>query len=137
MESYVPPPTEDATAPATTYSYNLDRNLTSTSRPDSQVITRDYDPAGRLSHVVTPQGTLTYDYFPPTPEGETTPVGTAPGKLASIQGPMGVSLSFGYDGFLQTGVTWSGEVSGRMQSPRRMLPDMLLQQSGLRHGASL
>jgi len=66
----------------------------------------------RLWHVVTPEGTLTYEYYPAIPQGQTPAAGTAPGRLSSLSGTMGVDLGFSYDGFLQTGVSWTGDVTG-------------------------
>jgi RHS repeat-associated protein len=57
-----------------------------------------------------PTGALDYSYYPP---GCTTP-GCAAGKLASIAGPENETLSFTYDGQLQTSANWSGLVSGRV-----------------------
>ena len=91
------------TTPAT-YAYNLDRQLTQITRPDSQTIAFGYDTGGRASTVTVPGGQIGYGYDPTT------------GNLSSVTGPYAStdSLTFGYDGSLLTGVTWSGAVAGSL-----------------------
>jgi YD repeat-containing protein len=45
------PPDVGAGATRTVYTYNLDKDLTSITRPDGQVFSVDYDNAGRLSEL--------------------------------------------------------------------------------------
>jgi RHS repeat-associated protein len=88
----------------TTYSYNLDKQVTLITRPDGQTVSLDYDTGGRLS-TMTSSGVIpaqagiqigyTYD---------------SAGRLSTISN-VGQSLSFAYDGSLLTGTTWSGTVS--------------------------
>jgi RHS repeat-associated protein len=61
-----------------------------------------HDDAGRRSSDVSSQGTLTRGYHPVS------------GKLETLSGPAGVTLTLGYDGHLLTDVTWSGAVSGAL-----------------------
>lgn len=84
----------------TTYTYNLDRQLTLLARPDGRAVLADYDDAGRRSRITLSRGSLTYDYHPAT------------GKLAGLTAPGGETLGYGYDGFLRSSVTWAGTVSG-------------------------
>ncbi len=97
--SYSPPAAGLPNA-ATTYAYNLDRQLTSVTRPDGQQIVFGTDSAGRLSTLTTPRGITQFSYAAST------------GQLQGVTAPEGEALTFAYDGFLPTGVTWSGAVSG-------------------------
>jgi YD repeat-containing protein len=108
LASYVPPPTADVSSPATTYTYNLDWQPTSETRPDGVTITKTYDSAGRLSQQIAPTGTKTSSYYPAGASGP----GVAPGKLSGIEGPTAVNLAYSYDGSLLTATTWSGDVEG-------------------------
>ena len=85
---------------STVYAYDADRELTSITRPDGQTIRQTYDNAGRLSSITTPTSTINYAY-----DGTTGNLSTA-----SIGG--GESLSYGYNGPLQTSVTLAGIVNG-------------------------
>ena len=98
-EEYVPPDV-GAGANRTTYTYNLDRQITQIIRPDGATIGFTYDSGGRLSSLTTPQGTVSYTYEPGT------------GRLSTITAPEGVALNFTYDGTLPTGTTWQGSVAG-------------------------
>jgi RHS repeat-associated protein len=99
LASYTPPSIGTG-LPSTTYAYDVDRELTSTTRPDSVALTYGYDAAGRLSTTTYPQGTLTRTYSPTT------------GQLTSLAAPGGETLTYAYDGFLRKGLTWSGPVAG-------------------------
>jgi YD repeat-containing protein len=96
--SYTPPAVA-GTGP-TTYTYNLDRQLTGITRLDSSSVNLGYDSAGRLKTLTTPRGTTTYDYYPIT------------GNLATVKVPGGTTLGYRYDGVLLTQVAWSGPVIG-------------------------
>ena len=60
--------TEDYIAPnvgvgtTTNYLYNLDKQLIRVTRPDAQMLSLDYDTAGRLSAMTSPRGITTYNY---------------------------------------------------------------------------
>jgi len=84
----------------TTYAYNLDRKLTSITRPDSLVVGFAYDSADRLSTISVPGGQYGYSY-----DGTT-------GNLSEITAPGGGTLAYTYDGSLLTGANWAGAVSG-------------------------
>ena len=102
-DGYDPPALPGGATP-TTYAYNLDRQLTQITRPDSQTIDFGYDSGGRASTVTVPGGQIGYDYGPTT------------GNLSSVTGPFAAtdSLTFAYDGSLLTGVSWSGAVAGSL-----------------------
>lgn len=91
----------------TTYTYNLDRQLTRIMRPDGEAVELSYETGagcdcGQLAQVVYEEGTITYSYDPTT------------SQLASITTPKGNLLSYQYDEALLEGVAWSGEVTGRV-----------------------
>jgi RHS repeat-associated protein len=83
---------------ATGYTYDLDHLLSQVTRPDQGTLVYQRDAAGRLSLLTLPsgQGALSYTYHPTT------------GKLASVAGPAGVTLSYTRDGSLLTERAWSG-----------------------------
>ena len=64
-QSYTPPDLGWG-ATATSYEYNLDRQLKKVMRPDGQTIEYGFDSAGRLWTVTTPAGVITYSYSPTT-----------------------------------------------------------------------
>ena len=94
LASYTPPG-----GGATTYTHDADRRLVTVTRADGDTIVLGLDTAGRLATRTTPLGADTFSYDPTT------------GNLASIAGPDG-TVAFDYDGFLETGETWSGTVAG-------------------------
>jgi RHS repeat-associated protein len=104
LESYQPPASGLPLA-STAYTYDADRMLRTETRPTSQQIVRTPDAFGRLDTVTFPGGALDYDYV-------ASNASSGAGKTSSIAGPYGVDLGFTYDGFLNTGVTWSGDVIG-------------------------
>ena len=107
LASYDPPAVPGVPTPSTLFSYDLDRMLTQTTRPDGLLIGRTYDSAGKLDFMTTPSGIVDYTYF-----GLSPCPGCAPGGLASIVDPSGVTLSHSYDGQLLSSLTWSGPFSG-------------------------
>jgi RHS repeat-associated protein len=94
------PPILDAGTWSTEYSYDIDNRPLLTTHPDGATIQSGYDTAGRLSTLTYPQGVITRTYDPMT------------GQLASIATPSGETLSYAYDAFLRTGMTWTGPVAG-------------------------
>ncbi|MBI3205013.1 MAG: hypothetical protein HYZ29_25980, partial [Myxococcales bacterium] len=107
LAAYTPPVVPGVPAPATLFTYNVDRQLTQTTRPDALLVGRTYDSAGKLDLLTTPTGNVDYDYFGLTP----CPT-CAPGRLQKITDPSGVVLEHGYDGMLLKTLTWSGAVAG-------------------------
>jgi RHS repeat-associated protein len=106
LASYTPPDVLPGTD-ATTYDYNLDRQLELVTLPDADTISVVYDGAGRTDSVVIARGTVDYSYSSGT------------GQLQSIASPGPVTLSFTHDGFLPTKTTWAGAVSGDVE----LVPD--------------
>jgi RHS repeat-associated protein len=102
LASYDPPTVSGSGTTDSIYTHDADRQLTDILRPDAIDVHRTYDPAGRLQTVVVPTGTATFAYSPTT------------GNLASITGPYGVDLAFGYDGSLLQDISYSGAVSGAL-----------------------
>lgn len=99
VQSYVAPDAPPGRA-QTSYSYNQDKQLTRVTRPDAKTIDIDYDTAGRVSALAIPQGKIRYLF------DETTD------QLKTITAADGGALSYEYDGFLPTRVTWSGAIQG-------------------------
>jgi len=98
-EQYAPPAVSGVLKPATQYAYNLDKQLTTISRPDGQTVQFGYDSGGRLATITAPYGTTTYAYTP------------IKGTLATIAAP-GAGLAYTYDGFLLLSEAWSGSIAG-------------------------
>jgi RHS repeat-associated protein len=86
----------------TRYDYNLDRQLTQITLPDSKTIILDYDTAGRLSTAKIAPGSLVLAY-----ENGTD-------NVNSITAPDGIGLAYSYDGSLLTSVSLSGPVAGKV-----------------------
>ena len=100
LSAYSPPVVPGIALPATTYSYNVDRQLTQIARPDGQTEDFGYDGGGRLSTVTVPRGQVSIGYDPAT------------GNVTGLTAPGGIGLSFGYDGALLTSETLSGTLAG-------------------------
>jgi RHS repeat-associated protein len=90
----------------TTYSYNLDKQVTLITRPDGQTVSLDYDTGGRLS-TMTSSGVIPAQAG--IQIGYTYSSGT--GNLSSITTPSG-GLTYTYDGSLLKGTSWSGTITG-------------------------
>ncbi len=99
QQSYTPPDVGIGTT-TTTYSYTPDRQLAHIARPDGRTVDFAYDAAGRLTTITFDRGQIAFTYDPAT------------GQLTGLTAPGGEGLSFTHDGFLQTGTTWTGTVSG-------------------------
>jgi RHS repeat-associated protein len=84
----------------TQYAYNADQQLTLITQPDGKTIAFAYDGSGRLSSMTLQAGAINPTYSPST------------GSLTALASPGGVTLDLTYDGFLPTGETWSGPVTG-------------------------
>ena len=101
LESNYTPPDAGFSPRNTQYAYNLDRQLTTVTRPDGQTIQLGYEPTGgRLSTLTLPGNLVkTYAY------GATT------GTLSSITAPNS-TLAYTYDGSLLKQTTWAGTIAG-------------------------
>lgn len=99
QRQYTPPDVAAGTN-STVYTYNLDKQLTRITRPDSRVIDLAYDNAGRLSTLTLPSGQISYGYDATT------------GKLTGITAPDGGTLAYTYNGALLTQTAWGGVVAG-------------------------
>ncbi len=99
---YVPPPISGSGTNSTVYSYNLDRQLKSISRPDGQAVAFTYNSGGHLSKLTTPNGDSTYGYDATT------------GKLLAVTTPDNSTLSYSYNGALLTKTAWSGTITGNV-----------------------
>jgi RHS repeat-associated protein len=113
--AYAPPPNSEQPNTLTTYSYNVDRELTSITRPDGQVINLTYDSAGRVQTV----GPITYSYDPlghltgiASPDGSLTITnqGPLPAAVTSSTGTISGTVNYGYDAqFNVTSLTAGGQ----------------------------
>ncbi|MFN2443289.1 MAG: RHS repeat-associated core domain-containing protein [Thermoanaerobaculia bacterium] len=99
--AYRPPAVAGSGTTATRYEYNLARDLMKVIRPDGAEIGLGYDAGGRLASLSTPRGAYRYAY-------------DSGGNLESLVAPEGMTLEYGWDGFLPTHVRWSGAVSGEV-----------------------
>jgi RHS repeat-associated protein len=93
-----PPDAPGSSAPSS-FGYNLDRQLTSFTRPDGRSAALTYDTGGRLGTATLGRGSLTYEYD----------VGSS--RLVRVLYPGG-EVSFSYDGSLITQMRWAGTVAG-------------------------
>jgi YD repeat-containing protein len=85
------PPNVGLASPATTYGYNLDRQLTTITRPDSVTIGLGYEPTtGRPSTVSFDRGQVGLSYHATT------------GVLTGLTAPGGLTLAYTYDGALRS-----------------------------------
>ncbi len=98
ISGYTPPAVSGTGA--TTYAYNVDRELTTITLPDGSMIKYGYDGAGRLASTTTPTETVNYSF-----DGTT-------GNLISASITAGEAMAFGYNGPLPISETWTGTVSG-------------------------
>lgn len=96
---YDPPELSSGESTNTSYSYNLDKQLTSIGRPDDQIYDFAYDTYGRLQSIGTAPGATTYAYEPNT------------GRLSTISSPGG-ALTYSHDGFLPLSESYSGAFTG-------------------------
>ena len=103
LVSYTPPDIGDGLM-STTFTYNHDRQLTEIQRPDGQVITREYDTAGRLSTISSQAAgelkRFAYD--------------SATGKLTGIDNNDSIGLGYTFDGSLLTDISMTGAVTGSL-----------------------
>jgi RHS repeat-associated protein len=98
LSSYTPPAVSGTGA--TQFVYNLDRQLTTITRPDSLTLNFAYDAAGRLQTLTLPNGVYTYGYSATT------------GNLTSIGAPDSQTLNYSYDGSLLKQTVWGGGIVG-------------------------
>jgi RHS repeat-associated protein len=101
LGQYTPPALASVPNPQTKYVYDLDRSLSTVTRPDGAQLIYAPDTAGRLYTITTPTTVVTRLYSP------------SDGKLSSIStSGDNISIAFGYDGPLSTRSEYSGAVAG-------------------------
>jgi RHS repeat-associated protein len=100
LQGQYTPPDVGAGPTSTVYTYDLDKQLTRITRPDSQVLDFGYDSAGRLSTLTMPDGQLGYGYDPTS------------GKLIQVTASDGGTLALAYPSALLASQTWGGTVAG-------------------------
>jgi RHS repeat-associated protein len=109
-KEYQPPTLAGVSDPRTIYSYNIDRQLEQVTRPGPSVINPDYEPTtGRLDKITISEGIYDFVY-----EAITQGHGGRLQGISAPSSPAPETLSFGYDGPLETSVTWGGPVSGAL-----------------------
>lgn len=95
------PPTLGGGLEASSIEYDDDRRPDLLTRAGGVEVDIEYDTKGRLRIVRSGADLLTYNYSPST------------GQLDSVVGPnSGQTTAYGFDGFLPTSTTWSGQVVG-------------------------
>jgi len=100
LASYTPPDN-----PGHKRSYNLDRALVSHTLPGGRVVANSFDAdTGQWTGISYPEATVTFTYSPSS------------GRLANLtrtpSSGAAQSITYGYDGGLFTGQTWSGVAVG-------------------------
>ncbi len=103
QQSEYSPPDLGAGDARTTFVHDIDRQVTQILRPDGHSVGVTYDKGGRPTGVTTQRGTTAITYR----TGTRDPI--------TVTTPEGNRLSYGYDGYLLTSATWSGEVNGSVQ----------------------
>lgn len=98
------PPDAGFSPDVTTISYNDDGQITGVVRPGGSRVAIGYDAGGRAaSFTLSPGHTTTLSYDP------------THAQLTGLSTSDGVGQSLTWDGFLQTGETWSGPVAGSVE----------------------
>jgi RHS repeat-associated protein len=94
------PPGAGMTDSLTEYTHNLDGQLTEELRPDGTSTALTYGSTdGRITQMATPRGNVDFTY-------------DGAGRLSTLGSPDGVTLTYGYNGALDTLESWSGSMSG-------------------------
>ena len=99
LETYEPPDIGDGKPPMR-FSYDLDGRLRRLSRSNGDSVVFVYDSVGRTAAIVTPDGPSSFSYDATT------------GQLHDVIASSGSALTFGYDGALNTRLTWGGATVG-------------------------
>jgi len=100
VAQYTPPTVAGVATPETLYLYNLDKQLTTVTRPDGQIMGLTYDAtSGRLTGLTAPQGSYGFTYL-------------AGNRVNTISAPGNVGHGFSWNGPLFTSHTLSGPVAG-------------------------
>ncbi|MFC3851773.1 RHS repeat domain-containing protein [Salinispirillum marinum] len=116
QETYSPPNPNDSQTdaplgnghPTTHYQYNRDKQLEALTRPDGTVVDFGYNTTtGQLTELVIPEGRYDFAYY-----GAQDAVHS--GQLKTLTAPGGLQTAYEYDGFLLTGTSWNGPVSGAL-----------------------
>jgi len=100
LTEYNPPDVSGSTE-STTFNYNLDSQLASTTKPGGRFVTFAYDDGGRLETTTLARGVIRYAYDPDS------------GSLSRATSPAG-SVDYDYDGGLIKTIEWSGLVAGQI-----------------------
>ncbi|MBL4664814.1 MAG: hypothetical protein JKY23_02495, partial [Nitrospinaceae bacterium] len=100
LETEYRPPAIGLPEHRTLFTYNVDKQLTTITRPDGQTVAFTYEPGGRVASFAIPRGTTSFSYDALT------------GNVNNITAPDGGAQSFTYDGSLLLSTTWAGTVAG-------------------------
>jgi RHS repeat-associated protein len=103
LEQQYTPPAAGLPTPQTSYTYNLDKQLTRITRPDGQLVDLAYDSGGRLASLIPTPATagpgINYAYDPA-------------GRLQTLSIPGGAALNYTYDGALPRSESLTGPING-------------------------
>lgn len=97
--AYAPPVVPGVAAPASSFQFNLDRQLRRATQADGEVASFHYDEMGRLDSLTTSHGITQFAY-------DNT------GRLETVAAPDTVTLTYSYDGAFVTSEEWSGQLPG-------------------------
>lgn len=98
---YTPPNLPGVVNPVTDSDYSIDQDLERITRPDGKVVDPVYSAStGELQNIIIPRGSYSYTYKPTTRQ------------LDTITTPDANVLTYSYDGHLNKGTSWSGEITG-------------------------
>jgi len=100
LDTYAPPSVPGISAPETSYTWNLDQQVTQVTRPDGQTMSPTYHPAsGQLTALTTPHGNYAFSYL-------------AGNRLQTLNVPGGVNHTLTWDGPLLKTHALSGPIAG-------------------------
>ncbi|MFO7287793.1 MAG: PKD domain-containing protein, partial [Gammaproteobacteria bacterium] len=105
LARFVPPVSDGEEPEAFTYEYDADGALSRVSLPDGRAVDYLYDAAGRLDRVDMSDGPF-IDFTP-----------DASDRVVRVDTP-DTTLRYTWDGFLLTGIEWSGAVAGTVTRER-------------------
>ncbi len=95
---YTPPDLGQGST-ATTYQTNLDKQLTQVLTPDLAAIDFDYNSAGQIKTLTTPEGSYQFAF-------------DNAGRINQVVAPGNQALAFSFKGALLASTAWNGDITG-------------------------